>query len=109
MKEISKLILELSSVCRIYSIVISGRGITCKDVLTVVTFINSFPSVHDVDLGIRDLVLKESAERLEIILKKKGREDGSIIFKLESKSLSHLCEAEKHQSGKMKYSTDILE
>ena len=69
MKEISKFIPELSSVCKIYSDVISGSGITCGDALTLVAFINSFPSVHDVESGIMDLVLKAQAERMEIVLK----------------------------------------
>ncbi len=48
MKEISKFIPKLSSVCKIYSGVISGSGIACEDASTLVAFINSFPSVHDV-------------------------------------------------------------
>lgn len=69
MKEISQFIPELSSVCKIYSGVISGSGIACEDALTLVAFINSFPSVHDVESGIMDLVLKAPAERMEIVLK----------------------------------------
>ena len=69
MKEISQFIPELSSVCKIYSGVISGRGIVCEDALTLVAFINSFPSVHNVESGIMDLVLKASTERMEIVLK----------------------------------------
>lgn len=69
MKEISQFIPELSSVCKIYSCVISGSGITCEDALTLFSFINSFPSVHDVESGIMDLVLKAPTERLEIVLK----------------------------------------
>ena len=69
MKEISQFIPELSSVCKIYSGVISGSGIACEDALTLVAFINSFPSVHDVESGIMDLVLKASTGRLEIVLK----------------------------------------
>ena len=69
MKEISKFIPELSSVCKIYSGVISGSGIACEDALTLVAFINSFPSVHDVESGIMDLVLKAPTERMEIVLK----------------------------------------
>ena len=69
MKEISKFIPELSSVCKIYSDVISGSSIACEDTLTLVAFINSFPSVHDVESGIMDLVLKVPTERLEIVLK----------------------------------------
>lgn len=69
MKEISQFIPELSSVCKIYSGVISGSGIACEDTLTLVAFINSFPSVHDVESGIMDLVLKAPTERLEIVLK----------------------------------------
>lgn len=69
MTEISKFIPELSSVCKIYSGVISGSGITCEDVLTLVAFINSFPSVRDAESGIMDLVLKAPTERLEIVLK----------------------------------------
>ena len=56
MKEISQFIPELSSICKIYSGVI---GITCEDALTLVAFINSFPSVHEVESGIMDLVLKQ--------------------------------------------------
>ena len=69
MKEISKFIPELSSVCKIYSDVISGSGVTCEDALTLVAFINSFPSVHEVESGIMDLVLKAPAERMEIVLR----------------------------------------
>ena len=69
MKEISQFIPELSSVCKIYSGVISGRGIAYEDALTLVAFINSFPSVHDLEFGIMDLVLKAPAERMEIVLK----------------------------------------
>ncbi|MDE7409939.1 MAG: hypothetical protein K2N09_07945 [Muribaculaceae bacterium] len=69
MKEISQFIPELSSVCKIYSGVISGSGIACEDASTLVAFINSFPSVHDLESGIMDLVLKAPAERLEIVLK----------------------------------------
>ena len=69
MKEISQFIPELSSVCKIYSGVISGSGIACEDALTLVTFVNSFPSVHKVESGIMDLVLKAPTERLEIVLK----------------------------------------
>lgn len=68
MKEISQFIPELSSVCKIYSGVISGSGIACEDALTLVAIINSFPSVHDVESGIMDLVLKAPAERMEIVL-----------------------------------------
>ena len=59
MKEISQFIPELNSVCKIYSGVIFGSGVTCEDALTLVTFINSFPSVHEVESGIMDLVLKQ--------------------------------------------------
>ena len=69
MKEISKFIPELSTVCKIYSGVISGSGIACEDALILVAFINSFPSVLDVESGIMDLVLKAPTERLEIVLK----------------------------------------
>lgn len=69
MKEISKFIPELSSVCKIYSGVIFGSGITCEDVLSLVSFINSFPSVLDVESGIMDLVMKAPAERMEIVIK----------------------------------------
>ncbi len=69
MKGISQFIPELSTVCRIYSGIISGSGVTCEDALTLVAFIHSFPSVHDVESGIIDLVLKAPAERMEIILK----------------------------------------
>ena len=69
MKEISLFIPELSSVCKIYSDVISGGGITCENALTLVVFINSFPSVHDLESGIMDLVLKAPTERMEIVLK----------------------------------------
>ena len=69
MKEISQFIPEFSSVCKIYSGVISGSGVTCEDALTLVAFINSFPSVRDVESGIMDLVLKVPTERLEIVLK----------------------------------------
>ena len=69
MKEISLFIPELSSVCKIYSGVISGSGITCEDALTLVAFINSFPSVHEVESGIMDFVLKAPAERMEIVFK----------------------------------------
>ena len=69
MKEISQFIPELSSVCKIYSGIISGSGIACEDALTLVAFINSFPSVHDLESGIMDLVLKAPAERMEIVLK----------------------------------------
>ena len=69
MKEISQFIPELSSICKIYSGVISGSGITCEDALTFVAFINSFPSIHDVESGIMDLVLKAPTERMEIVLK----------------------------------------
>ena len=69
MKEISQFIPELNSVCKIYSGVISGSGVTCEDALTLVAFINSFPSVHEVESGIMDLVLKAPAERMEIVLK----------------------------------------
>lgn len=69
MTEISQFIPELSFVCKIYSGVISGSGITCEDVLSLVSFINSFPSVHDMESGIMDLVLKAPTEHLEIVLK----------------------------------------
>ena len=69
MTEISKFIPELSSICKIYSGVISGSGVTCEDTLTLVAFINSFPSVHEVESGIMDLVLKAPTEHMEIILK----------------------------------------
>ena len=69
MKEISQFIPELSSICKIYSGVIFGSGITCEDALTLVAFIKSFPSVHDVESGIMDLVLKAPTERMEIVLK----------------------------------------
>ena len=69
MREISQFIPEFSSVCKIYSGVISGSGVTCEDALTLVAFINSFPSVRDVESGIMDLVLKVPTERLEIVLK----------------------------------------
>lgn len=69
MKEISQFIPELSSVCKIYSDVISGNGVTCEYALTLVAFINSFPSVLDVESGIMDLVLKASTECMEIVLK----------------------------------------
>ena len=70
MKEIStQFIPELSSVCKIYYGAISGSGITCEDVLTLVAFINSFPSVHEVESGIMDLVLKVPAECMVIVLK----------------------------------------
>ena len=79
MKEISLFIPELSSVCKIYSGVISGSGITCEDALTLVAFINSFPSVHDVESGIMDLVLKAPTERLEIVLKSLHTDLGRIV------------------------------
>ena len=60
MKEISKFIPELSSVCKIYSGVISGSGIAGEDALTLVDFI------HDVESGIMELVLKAPTE---IVLK----------------------------------------
>ena len=66
MKEISKFIPELSTVCKIYSGVISGSGIACEDALTLVAFINSFPSVHDVEYGIMDLVPKAPVKRMDI-------------------------------------------
>lgn len=69
MTEIAQFIPELSSVCKIYYGVISRSGITCEDALTLVAFINSFPSVHNVESGIMDLVLKAPTERLEIVLK----------------------------------------
>ncbi|MBD5359050.1 MAG: hypothetical protein HDR88_19005 [Bacteroides sp.] len=69
MKEISQFIPELSSVCKIYSGIISGSGIACEDALTLVAFINSFPSVHNVEAVIMDLVLKVPTERMEIVLK----------------------------------------
>ncbi len=69
MKEISQFIPELSSVCKIYSGVISGSGTACEETLTLVAFINFFPSVHDVESGIMDLVLKAPTERLGIVLK----------------------------------------
>lgn len=69
MKEMPKFIPELSSICKIYSGVIFGSGITCEDALTLIAFINSFHSVHDIESGIMDLVLKAPAERIEIILK----------------------------------------
>ncbi len=69
MKEISQFIPELSSVCKIYSGLISGSGIACEDTLTLVAFINSFLSVHDVESAIMDLVLKAPTERMEIVLK----------------------------------------
>ena len=69
MKEISQFIPELSSVCKIYSGLISGSGIACEDALTLAAFIDTFPSVHDVESGIMDLVLKAPTERMEIVLK----------------------------------------
>lgn len=69
MKEISKFIPELSSVCKIFSGLISGSGVTREDTLILVAFINSFPSVCDVESGIMDLVLEAPAERMEIVLK----------------------------------------
>ncbi|MDE5835992.1 MAG: hypothetical protein K2H50_03175, partial [Paramuribaculum sp.] len=69
MKEISQFIPELSSVSKIYSGLISGSSVTCEDALALITFINSFPSVHDVESGIMELVLKAPTERMEIVLK----------------------------------------
>ena len=69
MPPLSAFIPELSSVCKIYSCVISGSGMACEDALSLVTFVNSFPSVHNVESGIMDLVLKAPAERMEIVLK----------------------------------------
>ena len=37
--------------------------------MTLVSFINSFPSILHVESGIMDLVLKAPAERMEIVLK----------------------------------------
>ena len=65
MKEISKFIPELSSGCKIYFGIISGSGVSCEDALTLVAFINSFPSVSDVESGIMDLVLKAPMEGME--------------------------------------------
>ena len=69
MKEISQFVPELSSVYKIYSDGVSGSGITCGDAMTLVSFINSFPSILHVESGIMDLVLKAPAERMEIVLK----------------------------------------
>ena len=79
MKEISKFIPELSSVCKIYSGVISGSSIACEDALTLVAFIKSFPSVYYVESGIMDLVLKAPTERMEIVLKSLHTDLGRIV------------------------------
>ena len=73
MKKISQFIPELSSVCKIYSGVISGSGIACEDALTLVAFINFFPSVLDVESEIIDLVLKAPTERMKIVSKSHWR------------------------------------
>ncbi|MDE6532140.1 MAG: hypothetical protein K2M27_01240 [Muribaculaceae bacterium] len=92
MKEISKFIPELSSVRKIYSGVISGSGIACEDALTLVAFINSFPSVHDVESGIMDLVLKAPTERMEIVLKSLHTDLDRIVtlYKNNSRYFDHM-------------------
>lgn len=91
MKEISLFIPELSSICKIYSGVISGSGITCEDALTLVAFINSFPSVHDVESGIMDLVLKAPTERMEIILKSLHTDLDRIVALYNDNSIYYDC------------------
>ena len=91
MKEISQFIPELSSVCKIYSGVISGSGVTCEDALTLVAFINSFPSIHDVESGIMDLVLKAPTERLEIVLKSLHTDLDRIVALYKDNSMYYDC------------------
>ena len=91
MKEISQFIPELSYVCKIYSGLISGSGIACEDALTLVTFINSFPSVHDVESGIMDLVLKAPTERLEIVLKSLYADLDRIVTLYKDNSIYYDC------------------
>ncbi len=91
MKEISKFIPELSSVCKIYSGVISGSGIACEDASTLVAFINSFPSVHDVESGIMDLVLNAPTERLEIVLKSLYADLDRIVTLYKDNSIYYDC------------------
>lgn len=91
MKEISQFIPELSSVCKIYSGVISGSGIACEDALTLVDFINSFPSVHDLESGIMDLVMKAPAERMEIVLKSLYADLDRIVTLYKDNSIYYDC------------------
>lgn len=91
MKEISQFIPEFSSVCKIYSGVISGSGIACEDALTLVAIINSFPSVHDVESGIMDLVLKAPAERMEIVLKSLHTDLDKIVTLYNDNSIYYDC------------------
>ena len=91
MKEISQFIPELSSVCKIYSGVISGSRIACEDALTLVSFINSFPSVHDLECGIMDLVLKAPTERLEIVLKSLHTDLDKIVTLYTDNSIYYNC------------------
>ncbi|MBD5239652.1 MAG: hypothetical protein HDS64_07800 [Bacteroidales bacterium] len=91
MKEISKFIPELSSVFKIYSGVISGSGIACEDTLTLVAFINSFPSVHDVESGIMDLILKAPTERMEIVLKCLYTDLNKIVTLYKDNSIYYDC------------------
>ena len=91
MKEISQVIPELSSVCKIYYGAISGSGIACEDALTLVAFINSIPSVHDLESGIMDLVLKAPVERMEIVLKSLYADLDRIVTLYKDNSIYYDC------------------
>lgn len=79
MTDISKFIPDLSSLCSLYSGVLSGRSITCEEILSLVAFNNSFPSVQDVEAGIMDLVLHAPVERMDLILKSLSMDLGRIV------------------------------
>ena len=69
MKKLAEFIPKLSSISKTYSEIINGNSITIEKALTLLTFYNSFPSVHDVESGIIDLALNAPSERMSIILK----------------------------------------
>lgn len=79
MINISKFIPNLSSICNLYAGILSGRSITCEDSLSLVAFNNSFPSVHDIEAGIIDLVYHAPGERMDLILKSLSMDLGRIV------------------------------
>lgn len=86
MKEISKFIPQISSVCKIYSDVITGNGINREESLALVAFINSFPSIYDAESWIMDLVLNSPHVDIKILLHSLNEDLDKIVILYEKGS-----------------------
>lgn len=84
MIDIAKFIPSLSSTCKSFSGLITGQGLSCADAVALASFNNSFPSVHDVESGIMDLVLNAPKERMDIVLKSLYEDLDRIVWSYEN-------------------------